>query len=298
MAIDRQTIIKGPAFVSYDSASLHAEGTINATLVTEYFEVVSSGFGRNKRRVKDRRVEVTFIPKMWNDLAKILPYAALQIGDVIFGATDKPLVITPRNGAPVTVVNAAITQLPGLTLSAEKPILKQLTFTGLVANNTSPANLDNFFVLGSAATNVALTGYDLTKIPNGRYTGAWNSVTPIYTDAGFDIDFNLELEPDKPDGEATVNYRVKGLDATLKFTPTGMTETAYRTLLGGNVDIGGDPFSGAFAITGPANVSLAGMQLMTGGGFAYGSENRLRELEFMSVRQPASNALPALWTVS
>src|SRR4051812_38293438 len=103
MSIDRTTLLRGPGKAVWNTTTLFSEVTILAQLITEYFDVPTSAFGRLGRRVKSKRIEVTLTPKMWTDLTIIFPYATANIGDQIFGATDLPLVITPRNGAPLTI---------------------------------------------------------------------------------------------------------------------------------------------------------------------------------------------------
>ena len=152
MALDRTLILKSPGFITWDGAAILSQGDITVSLITEFFEVGSSSHSVVSRRVMDQRVEIDFTPLMWNDLAKLIPYASANIGDTIYGATDKPMVITPRNGAPLTIANAAVTGLPSIKLSATQSILGAMKFTGLVANNSDPAVPANFFSFGTVGT--------------------------------------------------------------------------------------------------------------------------------------------------
>lgn len=299
MSIDRTTIIKGPAKITFDSGTFFSEDDIRVDFITDYFDVQTSAFGSLGSRVSQRRIEVTFTPKMWDTLTKLFPYATAQIGDVVFGGTDKPLVITPSNGAPLTLANAAVTQLPGITLSHGKPILRAMKFTALCANNSDASVAANWFSWGTPASAVALTGFDLTKVPNTRYSLARNSVT-YQSEDGFMIDFSLGLAPDVVDGEGTVNFRITSLQASLKFTPTGKTEANYATLLGWDgIAPGKDPAAYNSVITGAASgpvVTIANT-MVVGGGANYGPDkNRAGEVELTSVRTVSSGALTALWT--
>lgn len=301
MALDRTLILKSPGTIAWDGATILAQGDITVELITEFFEVASSSHGVVSRRVLDRRVEISLTPLMWNDLAKIIPYASANIGDVIYGGTDKPMVITPRNGAPLTIANVAVTGLPSIKLSATQSIMGAMKFTGLVANNSDPATVANFFSFGTVGSNVAQTGLDLTKIPNALYTLAYNSVNYRSQD-GFDFEPDLGLEPDKADGEPTLNMRLTKLEARLRFTPTGITEAQYNTLLGLGMafGIGVAPTGRAAAVTssgGPA-VTLANT-IVTTGRAGYGATlNRTGEIELQSVRTVTAGNLAALWTLA
>lgn len=299
MSIDRTLILKGPAKILFESAPIFSEGDIQVDFITDHFDVETSAFGMLDRRVNARRIEVSLTPKMWDNLTVLYPYATSAIGDVVFGATDKPLVITPISGAPLTLVNAAITQLPSITLSHGKPLLRAMKFTALCANSGDPATASNWFSFGTPATAVALTGFDLTKVFNARYSLAWNSVT-YQSEGGYDIDFNLGLAPDAVDGEGVVNYRITALGAAVKFVPTGKTEAAFGTLLGWTKAPGEAPTKGDAVITGGTSgapiVSIDNCQVIAGAGRYGPSTGRLGEVTLGSVRTIDVGALTALWT--
>jgi hypothetical protein len=299
MSIDRTLILKGPAKLVHDTATIFSEDDVSVAFITDYFAVNTSAFGVVGQRVQSRRIEVTCTPKMWSDLTKLYPYATSAIGSAIFGATDKPLVITPVNGAPLTLANAAITQLPGITLSHGKPMLRPLKFTALCANSANPATPASWFSFGTAATGVALTGFDLTKVYNTRYSLLWNTVT-YRSEEGFAVDFNLGLAPDVIDGEGVVNYRITDLGAAIKFVPTANTEAEFATLLGWNKAPGASPAFSNAVITGEGTgspiITIANA-LVAQGNSRYGpSVGRHGEIELQAVRSITAGALDALWT--
>ncbi len=300
--MDRTLIIKGPAFITYAAASLHSDQDIVVKLREEWSDAVTAGFGRVGRRLKNRWIEVEITPSMWLNFSTLFPYATAQPGDAVFGASDVPLVITPRNGRPLTIVNAAITGLASLKLSADQPVFRSaIKFTGLVANSSDPSLLASYMTQASVGSAVALTGFDATKILRGRYIGTRNSVA-LRADKGFDIDFNLDLEPEQPDGEPVINYRHKQLEASCKVVPTGILEIDYLGMLNGGVDIGGTPtlydLVVASLVSGQPSVTLVNTIVEEGGGYSYGpGMNRTGELVFTTVRKTASNILAALWTI-
>ncbi len=304
MSFDRTTLIKGPGFATYSSASLHSDDDIVATLHEEWSDGITAGFGRIGRRLKNRWVEGMVKPSMFQDLSVLFPFGTSQPGDAVFGASDLPLVITPRNGRPLTIVNAAVTGLASLRLSADQPLFQSaIKFTGLCANSGDPSLMASYFTQGAVGSAVLQTGFDATKIMRGRFTGTRNSVT-MRADKGFGVEFKLSLEPDQPDGEPVCNYRHKSApEASCKVTPAGMLEATYLGMLNGGVDIGGTPtlydLVVASAVTGQPTVTLGNTIVEEGGGFAYGpTVNRTGELVFTTVRKLTTNVLAAAWTIA
>jgi hypothetical protein len=299
MAIDRTTLLRGPGAITFDGATLHSEGDIEVTIQHETFEVATSGFGVIDRRKANTMVEVTVTPKEWDDLTKLFPYATLQIGQSIYGATDKPLVIAPREGASsgLTIANAAITSLPSITLSAEKAILGSMTFTGLLANSGDPSDMDDYVATSAVG---ALTGFDLGKIPNALYSAAWGSaITGIYSEAGFVIDFDLSTEDVRVDGYGIIDKRLTGLGATVKCIPVAQT---LSELLGGlgDVGVGAAPAKNNLVITGTgagAPIVTIANTLVRQSAPRYGASiARQGEIEFVAVRTQTTGLLNALWT--
>lgn len=301
--INRTTLIKGPAYASYASGAYFSDGELSAVLVEKWSDIITSGFGRIGRTLMDRYVEVTFTPTMWLGLSTLFPYATYMPGDPIYGSTDAALVITPRNGRPLTVLNAQVTGLPGLLLAADRPTFKgPVKFTGLVANSSDPSLLASYFTQGTVGSNVALTGFVGADVLRSRYTGTWNSVT-LRTAKGWEIDFNLQLEDDHPDGEVTVNKRMKQLEASASCDPTAIAESAYLALLNNAVDVGGVPTGYALAIAGVAAsgapaVTLNNAFIEDGGSYIFDpAKDRTGRLKFTTIRTISSGALASLWTI-
>lgn len=297
----RANILKGPAFISYASQNIHAEGDITVDVITEYFDVPTSAFGNVGRRPTDRRVEINFTPRMWASLSTLFPYATRQPGDRLFPAADAPLVITPRNGAPLTVLNAAITQLPSIRLSAQASILGAMRFTGLVVDSGDTNDLDDLFTLGAAASGAAMTGFALANVPNAKYTLTRNAASYL-AEAGFEIAFDLGLEAVRGDGETTVDYLHTSLGATLSFSPWGITEATMRGLLDAT-GLGDEPtgydsvIAGAGA--GKPSVTLANTYPAESGQFGYGPTlNRTGQVQLRAVRRITADALAPLWVIA
>lgn len=300
--MDRTTIYHGPGIAGWDSETIHFNDDLTVKLSPDLFEVMTQGFGRVDKRRRDMRVEISGTPTMWPATpAKLLPYGSLGIGASIFGATDKPFVITPQNGGDDsgwTIANAAITSLPSITLAGDKPIFSgPATWTGILANNGDPSDLDDYIATSDAG---ALTGFDLTKTPTGLYTAAWGSVfTGIYSEEGFTIKPSLSTEDVVVNGLGTIDMIVKSLDATLSVTPIGMSAADILAALG-DVNIGVAQAKNDFVITGGRTgmpiVTLKNTTFNFTGGRTGASAKRIGEIEIETIRTQTTGVIDALWT--
>ena len=201
MPIVRTTLLHGPGFIGFAGQSIHAAGDIVATVVEEWSDAVTAGYGRIGRELRNREVEVTAQPLMLAGLTALYLYGAAQPGDPLVGATDEPLVITPRHGRSLTVNNAAVTRLAPLKLSAGPPLLAgRVTWTGLVGHATSGGRLADYFVLGGVRTGATLTGFSPAVAIGRRFAAVRNSVELVADDGGYTIEFALALERTSPTG--------------------------------------------------------------------------------------------------
>lgn len=296
----RANILQGPAFIGYNSGEFFAEGDISVDIITEYFDVNASTHGTIGKRVRDRRVEASFTPRQWASLTTLFPYATTQIGDRLFPASDRALVVTPRNGAPLTIDNAAVTKLPSIILSAKKSMLGPMTFTGLVADGGDPATDGDLFSFGTPDTGATMGAFDGSNIINAQYTLARNSVNYASRD-GFQIDFDLQTQPVLGDSDTLTDFIVSGLGASLTFSPYGKTEAQLATLLaGGGAAVGAQPTGYDCVISGANSgnpeITLDNMIIEKGGTRYGGGAGRHAPVTLRTVRTISSAALTALWT--
>jgi hypothetical protein len=293
--MDRVTILKSPGTISFDGAVIHSENDIEVTLSKDLFEVTTSGFSVVDRRVRDKTITITCTPSMWLNMDKLFPYAALPVGASIYGSTDRPLVITPRTGAPLTIANAAVTTLPNLNLSAQSSAIGQMTFTGIVANEANPSAIASYLAWGSHAANADLTGFDLTKVRNAPYTLTRNSIAYL-SETGYQVNPTLNLEPVYVDGLGTVDMRLNSLTMAVQFTPVGKTEASITTDLGFAEAMGEGVAKHDSVITGGGLTVTVRQTLLQQVAYRYGQANRLGQLEALTVRSHTTGVTNALWT--
>ncbi len=239
MQIDRTTIITGPALVTFGGQTFWSKGDITLKPVVDKFDIPTSAFGVVDGRIRDKRFEVTFEPEgrfTTALLAVLFPYAATNIGASIYGGTDRALVVHGRNGTKITLHNAALTTMPALRFSVGSTITGSVTFTGLCKKFTSPNDAAAYFTVATQ-TYPGDTGFATSEILTRAYNAEWVSGEAdwpwesIYTKEGWEIGFDLSLEPVTVDGIGTVDMRLSELKVTASCQPVGITELALLTAM-------------------------------------------------------------------
>lgn len=202
---------------------------------------------------------------------------------------DWPLVIHTFAGIKLTLFNAAVTQMPGVILSTVKSLIGAVTFEAFLRNGTDWSNPAARWMI----ENVALsdTSFSQTNILTQPYTAAWGPTAPwdnFETKEGFNVAFNLGLQPVMTDSLGIVTRRISSLDVTAQARPEGIDESQLmaklllqntgsirgRSLSGDNLNISGTGvyirLYGAALKSAPQNFSV--------------SEERLGQLEWFATR--------------
>jgi hypothetical protein len=234
MQIDRTTIITGPALVTFGGQTFWSKGDITLKPVVEKFDIPTSSFGSVDKRIRDKRFEVTFEPEgrfTTALLAVLYPYAATNIGASIYGSTDRALVIHSRSGIRVTLHNAALTTLPSLRFAVGSTITGSVTFTALLKKDTDTGSGGAYFAVASA-TYPGDSAFSSSAILTRGYTATWLRATTdvdLPTREGWEIAFDLSLEPVIVDGIGTVDMRLSELRVTASCIPVGLSEEDILT---------------------------------------------------------------------
>ncbi|MDR2981990.1 MAG: hypothetical protein LBV12_07050 [Puniceicoccales bacterium] len=300
MGIDRQTIIIGPGYLTYDGISFLSSENITVDIPRTLFQVTSNGYGDIDSRTEDMQIAVNCTPLQWTNLDMFFPYANQQIGTSVYGGTDRPLSIIPRNGANsgIVLANAAVTTMPTITLSAIKPALGQMTFTGLIANNADPNDPASYFTTGDVGT---FPNYDLAKIPNEIYTGNWGTALQNFgAYEGFVIEPQLNLEDVKPDDYGTVDKILTSLGCTVRVTPMNLTYAqilAAFTTSGIGKTLQKNDLIVQGKSTGSPMFTLKNTLLESSGGVYGNNARRVGEVLFRNVRKGSAGVLEPLWTI-
>jgi hypothetical protein len=301
MSTDRSTHRIGPAKVSHDGAThFFADGltlTFNKTLV----DIEVDAFGVIARALTDVTIEVTGTPKSWANLAKLNPYASMAVGTLINGATDKPLVITPVNGQPITLAAAAVKTPPNLTLSASKPMFGSMTWVGVLANATTFIAANARYTVGTDATGVALIGLTKADADLCGWTGVLGGTAFAHED-GISVDFNVSLNEQRMDTVGLFDYSFDSVEVVVKYVPANQTIGGYLTDLGlQGVARGASATPKTLVVTGSGgrSVTVNGLVPRSGGARYNRKDKQPGEFELVSNRDiTAAGALSALYTLA
>ena len=152
MAFDRTARIAGPAQISWNSVTMMSKGDIIVRIGKTLFNVDVDAFGTVDSRVDDRNIEITFTPDgRWASAGGktvLFPGGSTVIGQSWIGATDKPMVITPLNGKPITFHNVVLTGIPDINFGAVNTWIGPSTFRALNVNNVEWSNAASVWTIG------------------------------------------------------------------------------------------------------------------------------------------------------
>lgn len=295
--ITRTSIISGPAKVTFNSQTFWSKGDITLNVINDRFNIETATFGKVDERFSGRRVEVSFEPsgRFTTALAAVLwPYGATLVGASIFTGTDVPLTITSTDGRVITIPAAAITQMPGIMLGVSKTLVGNITFTGILADDTDPSDAGAFYTEGAGSYGTD-TGFDVADILTTAYSAAWGSAPwdSFLTEEGWTIEFGLNLSEQRVDGLGLVDMTFASLDVTATAMPVGPTanhvlaKLSPEQALGSSVATDDDLVISSETVGAP-KVTLTNAALLDGG-LAFGSESkRIGELSWVATREVGS----------
>jgi hypothetical protein len=295
----RTTIVRGPCKIGFDSATFYSKGGVTLTMTNATFDKETDAYGVVSKSKTDFQIVVEFEPVgEIEDLAKLFPYGNTAMGASIYGGTDKPLVITAAD-ATYTINNAAVTQMPSIRCSANNTAFGTVQFTGLLELGGDPSALADYYaVAGGGAIG---TAFDPAKIITAPYQATLGAIGPFFSEAGFEISFDLSLNPVTVDGIGTVDMSLQNLGATITCIPTGLAESAFDAFFG-SLDAGEDLASSAFGIVtatvGGLDFDCAAVQLIDLQKRFSPTDNRLGQLTLAAKRTFSAGAPQPLFTVA
>jgi hypothetical protein len=296
---DRTTIVRGPCKITYDGATFYSKGGVALTLTNSTFDKETDAYGVVGRAKTDLQIVVEFEPiGEIESLTVLFPYGNTAMGASIFGGTDKALVIVAADGT-YTVNNAAITQMPSIRCTANNTAFGSVQFTGLVDIGGDPSLLADYYSVGAGAS--IGTAFDATKLITAPYRATLGgSIGPFFSEGGFEISFDLSLNPITVDGIGTVDMSLQNLGATISFIPTGISKTSFDTFFG-SLDAGEELASSTLdistATSGGLNFDCAAVQLLDLQNRFSPTDNRLGQVTLAAKRTFNTGAPVALFTV-
>lgn len=304
-SISRTSIISGPALIQFDTQKFWSKGNVEIKIINDRFNVDTAHFGKVDERYQDRRIEVTFEPSGAITAAlatRLWPYGSSIVGASAFTAADRALEIFGRDGRKITVHAAAVTKMPPLRLGANTTLIGPVTFTGLVKNNTDPTAATAYYTEAAVAYPND-TGFAVSDIKTAAASAVWGASAPwssFVSESGFEVDFNLNLAPQKVDGIGTVDMTFQSLDVMLKAVPVGPAATDILAKISPVTGLGAS-IAGAdnMTITAGTVACLLSKPAITDSGLVFGSAaKRVASTTWTATRTVTTGVADALFTVT
>jgi hypothetical protein len=310
MSIARSALIRGPGYVTWNSASFFTQADINVRHAPVWEKVPTTNFGRVDDWKKDLVIKIPL--KLWGayeNLGVLFPAGLLTPvpGTSIFGASDLPLVILGRNGDQITYANAQLTKMSNLYLGVDADLFAaEVEFTALLANSTAPESSGSYFTVATGQTYAdATAAFAKANYKRARCTAAWGSVTgftSIVPQKGFALDWSLDLKPMMVDGYGTVDMTIgeDTLIANVKCIPIGPTLAQLKSNSKVEAVMGalGSGNSADFTITGSGLSIVLKNAFMVDNGLVFGVEPlRAGEVTWRTTTGFSSGSPAAIATV-
>ena len=295
----RTTIVRGPAKVVFDSATFYSKGGISITMTNSTFDKESDAYGILGKSKTDFQVVVEFEPVGEIEaLTTLFPYGSTAIGASIYGGTDKPIVITAVD-ATYTIRNAAVTQMPSIRCTANNTAFGSVQFTGILELAGDPSALTDYYAVAAGAAIGTL--FDPAKLVTAPYTATLGGATTFFSEAGFEISFDLGLNPIVIDGIGTVDMSLQNLGCNITCIPVGVAENVFDTYFG-SLDAGEDLASATLdistATSSGLNFDCGAVQIIDLQKRFSPTENRLGQLSMSARRTFTSGNPTALFTIA
>jgi hypothetical protein len=225
MAFDRTQVIQGPAIITFNAYTYYTEGDITVETQRETWEPKTSIYGALTKRAASTPVtKIKFTPVGVAAAATnyINAFTPANIGQLLFGATDKPVVIQTVAGKQITWAAGAITKTPDLILSSLKMLWGEMEISTIGKKST--ALTDPAFMAAIITQAFSDTSFDSSKVPSAPYQAALGTspASPfdaIVTQDGFTVSNNMTVNPLKIANYGTVNWVIAEVIASVKFIP-------------------------------------------------------------------------------
>lgn len=302
MAIAHSQFVSGPAYAVYDPdgaspATFYSRDdfTLNPSIETDEVRCDAVGGVVDYTR-GDVTIEVSLQPiSTWANLDVLIPsfYRTPVLGSRLI-STEKKLLIWSSDGELFTLQSAAVTRPPSLNLGPRVDLFGDVGFTGVVPIGKTLGSSDDLYsVLDGQTAPVSASAFDLTNFSRQTWTAAWSGVSG-FTEFYAETAFTIELRPTLTkltQGGLTRNWRLDGMEVSLKCTPIGpnseQVETAFALHGTGNAQGGRICSSNGAKITltgaNGAKIELQNMTLRTAPS-AFGKKLRVSDLEWVSYR--------------
>ena len=224
-SISRSTLRRGPGTLTYGSDTFFSQEDITANVKIETWRPQISTHGEGAGRISDATGEISFTPTgriTSAIIAALFPtgFRNPTVGSRVFPAVDVPLLIHGVDGVKHNFVNAALTKMPSLKLTPKATAFGDAMFTALIKDSTARETAGSFYTTPEAAAWAGVfSDSDIIAVP---YAGVWGS-TSIPTEDGWNVEFDVQINPIVVDGIGTVDFEVKSVSAKATCKPVNMS---------------------------------------------------------------------------
>src|ERR1043166_4603455 len=197
--MDRATFYGGPAYLTWNSATIQMEDDWKTDDEIKTFEVNTNLQGKVDSREDEVSSKLDFQALgFWANVLQLVTYQPGDRGKLIFPSTHLPAAVQAADGKSVTYSAAAITKMPQVVFSAMKQLLGRAELTCLRKNNTAGSNASAFDVVANSP--YAVPALDPANIIIEPWTCAWGSTSPfssMETEDGIIFEPVVDLQPTK-----------------------------------------------------------------------------------------------------
>lgn len=226
--ISRSALQRGPGSLTYGSDTFFSQEDITASVKLETWRPKISTHGEGAPRIADATGEIAFTPTgriTAAIIAALFPagFRNPVVGARVFPAVDAPLLIHGVDTKKLQFTNAALTKMPGLKLTPKATAFGEAMFTALNKDNTARETAGSFYTVPTAgAWAGTFNDAEVIAVP---YAGVFGT-TPILTEDGWSVEFDVQLNPVVVDGIGTVDFEVSSVSAKASCKPVGMSADA------------------------------------------------------------------------
>ena len=297
--IDRSAIIRGPAEVQFGGQVFFSKGNVSVSWENSVFEKTSDVFGVIGRAKTDTQITVSFTPVgELEALAVLFPYGQTALGSSIFGSSDSALIIKGLANQ-WTIHNAAVTQMPSLTLGAGTTAFGEVQFTGRVKKSGEPDDKASYYAYTESSNSYSTT-FDPANVKSAEYQAFYLGYTHSSTD-GFTVDFDVNLAPVTVDSHGTIDMTLVDVGFSANWSPIsqGTIPSSLLQLLA-NTAPGSDLSTTSLTIagTGQGISFTADKATLVSSDFVWGADANLNgPITVQGTRDINSGALDPLFAV-
>ncbi len=283
--MNRTLLTRETGHVVFDAdgtpATFFAEGSISLELGEETVELPSMMFGVLDKIPVGRMVKLKYIPQEFSvgAVEALFPQGALQLGDSLFGASDKTIDIHTVSGNKIRMACCAVYQEPEIRGDIKKTVFGEVEWWGVLGISADPNALASF-VAESSVSYPGAAGFDQTAAITPAWSCSWGA-SPfdaiVLNEGGFSLKTKAKPVEDKPMGFGLVNVALADYSIEISFEPMGISRAQLMARMGYDVALGGRKSAAASPFIAQGTgiyLAASGMYLDKADPFQFDSEKR------------------------